>query len=102
MRLNRKLLKRDDEMVEQGWLSGENTRLPQCGPGSNPGVDAMCGLSLLLVLSPPPRDFSNDSFSLSSKTNTCKFQFDQVDEEPARGSATSKSLFIIYSLFKWK
>ena len=23
----------------------------QCGPGSNPGVDAMCGLSLLLVLS---------------------------------------------------
>ena len=23
----------------------------QCGPGSNPGVDAICGLSLLLVLS---------------------------------------------------
>ena len=74
----------------------------QCGPGSNPGVDTICGLSLLLVLSLAPRDFSNDSFSLSSKTNTCKFQFDQVDEEPARGSATSKSLFIIYSLFKWK
>ena len=30
----------------------------QCGPGSNPGVDAICGLSLLLVLSFSPRGFS--------------------------------------------
>ena len=30
----------------------------QCGPGSNPGFDAICGLSLLLVLSLPPRGFS--------------------------------------------
>ena len=30
----------------------------QCGPGSNPGVDAICGLSLLLVLSLAPRGFS--------------------------------------------
>ena len=30
----------------------------QCGPGSNPGVDAKCGLSLLLVLSFAPRGFS--------------------------------------------
>ena len=29
-----------------------------CGPGSNPGVDAICGLSLLLVLSLVPRGFS--------------------------------------------
>ena len=29
----------------------------QCGLGSNPGVDAICGLSLLLVLSLIPRDF---------------------------------------------
>ena len=29
----------------------------QCGPGSNPGVDAICGLSLLLVLSLGPRGF---------------------------------------------
>ena len=27
----------------------------QCGPGSTPGVDAICGLSLLLVLSLAPR-----------------------------------------------
>ena len=30
----------------------------QCGPGSNPGVDAICGLCLLLVLSPAPKGFS--------------------------------------------
>ena len=30
----------------------------QCGPGSNLGVDALCGLSLLLVLSFARRDFS--------------------------------------------
>ena len=29
----------------------------QCGPGSTPGVDAICGLSLLLVLSLAPRGF---------------------------------------------
>ena len=30
----------------------------QCGPGLNPGVDAICGLSLLLVLSLALRGFS--------------------------------------------
>ena len=30
----------------------------QCGPGWNPGVDAICGLSVLLVLSIAPRGFS--------------------------------------------
>ena len=30
----------------------------QCGPGSNPGVEAICGLSLLLVLYLAPRGFS--------------------------------------------
>ena len=30
----------------------------QCGPGSNPSVDTICGLSLLLVLSLAPRGFS--------------------------------------------
>ena len=50
----------------------------QCGRGSNPGVGAICGLSLLLVLSLAPRFFSGYSgFPLSSKTNISKFQFDQ-------------------------
>ena len=30
----------------------------QCGPSSNPGVDAICGLSLFLILSLNPRGFS--------------------------------------------
>ena len=32
-KFNRKLLKRDDDMVEQEWRSGENTRLPPLWPG---------------------------------------------------------------------
>ena len=31
----------------------------KCDPGSNPGVDAICGLSLLLVFSFAPRGFSS-------------------------------------------
>ena len=50
----------------------------QCGPGSNPGVDAICGLSMLLVLSLAQRGCSPSTlvFPLSLKTNTFKFQFD--------------------------
>ena len=33
----------------------------QCGPDTNRGVDAICGLSLLLVFSLAPRDFSPGS-----------------------------------------
>ena len=36
----------------KGWRSGESAR------SSNPGVDAIYGLSLLLVLSLAPRGFS--------------------------------------------
>ena len=32
-KFNRKLLKRDDDMVGQEWRSGENTRLPPMWPG---------------------------------------------------------------------
>ena len=72
----------------------------QCGPGSNPGVDAICGLSLLLVLSFAPRGFSpgtpvfpspqKPTFPNSNSTRN------QVDEEPLCGCATCKSLFIYY------
>ena len=51
----------------------------QSDPGSNPGVDAICGLSLLLVLSFAPRGFSGYSaFPFSSKTSIFKFQFNQI------------------------
>jgi len=65
----------------------------QCGPGSNLGVDAICGLSLLLVLSLAPRGFSpgtpvfpspqEPTFPNSNSTRN------QVDEEPLCGCATS-------------
>ena len=78
----------------------------QCGPGSNPRVDAICGLSLLLILSFAPRGFSpgtpvfpspqKPTFPDSNSTR------DQVDEEPLCGCATSKSLFIIIYLFIYR
>ena len=70
----------------------------RCGPGSNPRIDAICGLSLLLVLSLAPRGFSPGTpvfpspqkltFPNSNSTRN------QVDEEPLCGCATSKSVFI--------
>ena len=75
----------------------------QCGPGWNPGVDAICGLSLLLVLSFAPRGFSpgtpvfpspkKPTFPNSNSTRN------QVDKEPPCGYATCKSLFIYFYLF---
>ena len=66
-------------MREQGEHSGENRALPshQCCPGSNPGIDAVYGLSLLLVISLVLRGLSLCILSPpppSSKTNTSKFQ----------------------------
>ena len=65
----------------------------QCGPGSNTGVDAIYGLSLLLVLSFAPRAFSPGTqvFPFPQKptfsnSNTIR---NQVDEEPLCGCATS-------------
>ena len=78
----------------------------QCGPGSNPGVDAICGLSLLLVLSLAPRGYSpgtpvfpspqKPTFPNSNSTRN------QVDEEPLCGCATCKSLFICIYLVSFK
>ena len=74
----------------------------QCGPCSNPGVDAICGLSLLLALSLAPRGFSpgttvfpspqKPTFPNSNSTRN------QVDEEPLCGCATSKSLLLLLLL----
>ena len=68
------------------WRSGERTRLPPVWPGSHLCVDAICGLSLLLVLSFAPIGFSAGTpvfpslqkpiFTNSNSTRN------QVDEEP--------------------
>ena len=72
----------------------------QCGPGSDPGVDAIFGSSLLWVISFVPRGFAprtpvfpspqKPTFSNSNSTRN------QVDEEPLCGCATSKSLLFIF------
>ena len=71
----------------------------QCGPGSNPGVNAICGLSLLLVLSLAPRGFSPGTpvFPCPQKptfpnSNSIR---NRVDQEPFCGCATSKSLLLL-------
>ena len=61
-----------------------------CGPGSNPHINAICGLSLLLVLS-----FERFLSEYSSKINISKFKFDQGSGR-LHGCAISKSLFIYF------
>ena len=75
----------------------------QCGPGPIPRVDAIHGLSLLLVLSLAPRGFSLGTLVFPSpqkptfpNSNSTR---NQVDEEPLCGCATSKSLFIYFYYF---
>ena len=79
----------------------------QCGPGSNPGVDAICGLSLFVVgsLLYSERFFSGYSGFPSPQKPTfpnSNSTRNQVDEEPLCGCATCKSLFICIYLFSFK
>ena len=67
----------------------------QCGPRSNTGVDAIYGLSLLLVLSFAPRGFFPGTLVFPSpqkqpfpNSNSIR---NRVDEEPLCGCASSKS-----------
>ena len=73
----------------------------QCDPGSNPGDDAICGLSLLLVLFLAPRGFSPGTpvFPSPQKPTfpNSNLTRNQVDEEPLCGCATCKSLFISFT-----
>ena len=57
----RLLVKNQNHLTQQeqaGWRSGKSTRLHQWGPGSNPCVETIRGLSLLLVIFLAPRGFS--------------------------------------------
>ena len=70
----------------------------KCGPGSTPGVDAICGLSLLFALSLAPKGFSPGTPDFPSPQKptfpNSNLTRNQVDEEPLCGCATCKSLFI--------
>ena len=73
-----------------------------CGPGSIPGLDVICRLSLLLVLVLAPRVFCPGTpvFPPSSKTNISKFQFDLGRfGQPLPTLSTENKVFIIYYLF---
>ena len=69
-----------------------------CGPGSNPGVDAICWLSLFLILPFAPRGFFSgySGFPLSSKTITSKFQCDQESDRQRTTLWMSYLQIIIY------
>ena len=76
----------------------------QCGPGSNPGVDTICGLSLFVVgsLLCSERFFFGYSVFPSPQNPTLpnsNSTRNKVDEEPLSGCATSKSLFIYLFIF---
>ena len=45
-------------VLVKGSRDGAALSFHQCGPGSIPGLDVICGLSLLLVLFSAPRGFS--------------------------------------------
>ena len=88
---------------EQGWGARDGAVVRvlashQCGPGSNPRVDAICGLRLLLV----PRGFSLGTpvFPSPQKPTlpNSNSTSNQVDKEPLCGSATSKSFYFFISL----
>ena len=96
-------LKNAKTVVSRGSEGGALVRAlasHQCGHGSDLSVDAICGLSLLLVLSLAPRGFSlstpvfpsphTPTFPNSNST------WNQVDEEPPCGCPTSNSLLFIY------
>ena len=74
----------------------------QCGPVSNPSVDAICGLNLLFS----ERFFSRYSgFPSSSKTNIySNSSRNQVDEEPQCGNTTPKksALYLSVNLLRPK
>ena len=70
----------------------------QCDPGSNPGSDAICGLSLSLVLSLVPEGFTSGTPGYPSPQKptflNSNLTRNQVDKEPHSGCAISKFLFI--------
>ena len=74
----------------------------QCGRGSNPSIDAICGLSFLLVLLFAKRGFCLGTLVFPSPQKpmfgelNSNLTRNQVDEEPLCGCATWIIIYIIY------
>ena len=91
---------KEDRVGSKGGVVVRALASHQCGPGSNPGVDAICGLSLLLVLSFAPRGFSPGTPVFPSpqkptfpNSNSTRNQVDEL--ELLCGCATCNSLLLI-------
>ena len=71
----------------------------QCGLVSNPSINAICGFSLLLVLSFAPRGFSSGTKVFPSPQKTTlpnsNSTRNQVDNEPLSECATSKTVIYV-------
>ena len=80
---------------EQGWRSGGNSRLPPMWPGFKSRrprhMDAICGLSLLLVLSFAPRGFSPGT-PVFTLFNNQHFQIPIRNETHGNVSTSSQEL----------
>ena len=65
-------------MGEQGWRSGESTRLPPMWPGFDSQSRHHMWVEFVVGSRPCSERFFSEysGFPLSSKTNTSKFQFD--------------------------
>ena len=78
--------------------TGESTNWHQCGLGSNPGVDTICGLSLFVGSLPCSKRFFSGTPVFPSPQNPIfrdSNSIRKVDEELLCGCATSNSLYII-------
>ena len=105
--LNNQVLQPGTNLESKGGAEVRALASHQCGPGSGPGVDAICGLSLLLVVSLAPRGFSPGTpvFPSPQKPTfpNSNLTRNRVDEELLCGCATLfnfKNLFIYYSQFR--
>ena len=69
---------RDSSVGEQGWGSGESTRLPPMWPGFDSRTRRHMWVELVVGSRPCSERFSlgTPKFPLSTKTNVSKFQFD--------------------------
>ena len=90
---------------EQGWGNGVSTGLPTMWSGSNPSIDAICGLRLLLGFSIAPSGVSPGTpvFPSPQKTNIFKSQLNeewQTDNRYVDVQPLNHYLFYLFLIYK--
>ena len=85
---------------EQGWRSGESTRLPPIWPGFDSRPRCHMWVEFVVGSRPCSEGLSGFSgFPPSTKTNISKFELESVDEKPLCGDATAKLQNIYLFIF---